>query len=169
MRQRGSIIVYLVLALAILGAVAGLIWWADANIATSAGVKKGEANVTAKWEKANREQRAKEAQQAAGAAQKLEVSRAKSRVVYRTITQDVDRVITRDVYRNVCLDADGLRIANAALNGGADPAAPKPDRPVPGSDVPAGRVWGERSAEIGGDRGVVLRLSTETLRIGGGG
>lgn len=53
-RQRGSIIVYAALALAILAGIGALIWWADANIATSAGVRKGETNITAKWEKANR-------------------------------------------------------------------------------------------------------------------
>lgn len=41
----------------------------------------------------------------------------KARIVYRTITEMVDKIVDRPVYRNVCLDDDGLRLANAALGG----------------------------------------------------
>lgn len=60
------------------------------------------------------------------AAAKLEEAKAKRRVVERTITKEVDRVVEKPVYRNVCLDADGLRVANDALAGevSADPAQP---------------------------------------------
>jgi hypothetical protein len=61
----------------------------------------------------------------------LATERAKSHVVYQTITHEVDHVIDRPVYRSDCLDADGLRLANAALAGQAAPAA------VPASAVPA--------------------------------
>jgi hypothetical protein len=48
----------------------------------------------------------------------------KARIVYRTITEMVDKIVDRPVYRNVCLDDDGLRLANAALGGVAvSPAA----------------------------------------------
>ena len=65
--------------------------------------------------------------------QELEAERAKSKIVYKTVTRQVDKIIDRPVYRNVCLDADGLRDANAALSGsltaasGTDKAVRKPD------------------------------------------
>lgn len=40
-----------------------------------------------------------------------------TRVVYHTITRDVDKIIDRPVYRDRCLDDDGLQLANAALAG----------------------------------------------------
>jgi hypothetical protein len=68
-RARGfaglELLMYAGIALAILAAIGGIIWWADANIETSAGVKRGEANRQALWDKANRDaeqdQRAREA------------------------------------------------------------------------------------------------------------
>ena len=55
-RQRGfGLIIYAVMALAILGALAGLYALVDNSWETSAGIEKGEANITAKWEKENRE------------------------------------------------------------------------------------------------------------------
>jgi hypothetical protein len=47
------------------------------------------------------------------------------------IKVEVEKVVNRDVYRNVCLDDDGLRLVNTALNGGEKPIAGKPDKPVP--------------------------------------
>lgn len=52
-------------------------------------------------------------------------------IVYQTITRTVDRVVDRPVYRADCLDADGLRLANAALAGTA------PDPGIAASAVPA--------------------------------
>lgn len=52
------------------------------------------------------------------------------RVVTQTITHEVTRWRDRPVAHNVCLDADGLRLANAALRGEA-PAGPQPDGAVP--------------------------------------
>ena len=47
----------------------------------------------------------------------------KSDAEYQVIKQRVVKYIDRPVYRNVCLDADGLRDANAALSGAAtDPS-----------------------------------------------
>lgn len=61
----------------------------------------------------------------------LATERQKSHVVYQTITHEVDHVIDRPVYRSDCLDADGLRLVNAAFAGQAASAA------VPASAVHA--------------------------------
>lgn len=47
----------------------------------------------------------------------LETKNAEARVIYRTITRNVDREVEKPVYRNVCLETDGLALANAALMG----------------------------------------------------
>ena len=44
-----------------------------------------------------------------------------------TIIREQIKVVDRPVYRNVCLDGDGVRIANAAKNG---TSAAKPTDPV---------------------------------------
>jgi hypothetical protein len=49
----------------------------------------------------------------------LAKERAKSHVVYQTITHEVERLVDRPRYRSDCFDADGLRLANAALAGQA--------------------------------------------------
>lgn len=67
----------------------------------------------------------------------------KAKVVYRTITKTVDKYIDRPVYRNVCLDADGLRDANAALTEPGSPAS-KPHDAVPEPDA-VGRRDGQGS------------------------
>ena len=46
------------------------------------------------------------------------------------IEKEVQRVVERPVYSNVCLDVDGLRLANAAKNG-TDPGEPKAALPAP--------------------------------------
>jgi hypothetical protein len=50
------------------------------------------------------------------ASAELEAVRGKTEVKYRTITKQVEKIIDRPIYSNVCLDADGLRLANAALS-----------------------------------------------------
>lgn len=150
-RERGSILLYGALALAILAAVGSLIWWADRNIETSAGVERGEANVTAKWEKANREQRAKEAAAANTASTQLETVREKTRTVFRTITQEVDKIVERPVYRNVCLDDDGVQRVNAAIAAGARTAPGEPDRGVPRARSALRWEWSIGAAQA--DRG----------------
>ncbi len=72
--------------------------------------------------------------QANAAIQTLEQKNVAARVVYRTLTQNVDRIIDRPIYRDgVCLDMDGILLANAALGGVA--VAPtnsgKPDGGMP--------------------------------------
>ena len=54
----------------------------------------------------------------------------KERVVYQTITKTVDRLVERPLYSNICLDADGLRELNAAVNG-RDPDTGQPTPAVP--------------------------------------
>lgn len=59
------------------------------------------------------------------AAEIHEGDKTKLRVVYRTITEEVERVIEKPVYRDVCLDDDGLRILRSAV-AGANGAAGEP-------------------------------------------
>lgn len=70
------------------------------------------------------------------AATELEQEDAEAEIVYRTITEQVDRlVLSEPIYRDVCLDAGGLRLANAALAGTA-PDAAEPDPSLPRSLTP---------------------------------
>jgi hypothetical protein len=55
--------------------------------------------------------------QAQSAESDLAIERAKSHVVYQTITHEVDHVIDRPVYLQDCLDSDGLALVNRALSG----------------------------------------------------
>lgn len=55
--------------------------------------------------------------QADAALTTLETQNAKARVIYRTINHDVDKIVERAVYRQVCLDDQGVTLANAALAG----------------------------------------------------
>ena len=141
MNERGSIILYGLIALAVLGTLSGIAY----KIRES-----GKDAIRVEWAEANRAQRERDAKQASTAATKLEVSNVKAKVVYRTITREVDKIVEKEVYRHVCFDADGVRLANAALRGEIAPAA-KPDKPVSGP-VPALR-W-ERSLSVAkADRG----------------
>lgn len=62
-----------------------------------------------------------------------EVRKDEARVVYKTITKRVDRIVDRPIYvTGVCLDADGLQLAQAAITGQApDPGKPDPALPAP--------------------------------------
>lgn len=60
----------------------------------------------------------------------FEKDKTKNATRTRTITVEVDKIIDRPVYRNVCLDADGLQLINAAI-GRRDPAS-QPGHAVPG-------------------------------------
>ena len=62
--------------------------------------------------------------QANDAATKLETAHARIEIKYRTITKEVERVVDRPLYVGVCLDGDGVRLANAALTG-SRPIAPE--------------------------------------------
>lgn len=54
----------------------------------------------------------------------LATERAKSHVVYQTITHEVDRLVDRPVYRADCLDVAGLNLVNQALSGASSTEAP---------------------------------------------
>ncbi len=73
--------------------------------------------------------------QSANASQGLETGNAKARIVYRTIHDQVDHLVEMPIYRNICFDAPGVQLANAALGNVAvtppDPA--KPDGGMPKS------------------------------------
>lgn len=84
-----------------------------------------------------------------GAATGHEADKAKAKVQFRTIYQEVERVVERPVYRNVCLDDDGLRIISAAI--GAKPAASEPAASVPRLKLPGGWFWRIRAAVVPGD------------------
>lgn len=167
MKQRGFIAtfwLYVIAGAAILAAVTGAYFYVDLNWETTAGIARGEEKKQAEWSAAAEAQRGREAEQADNAATKLETDNAKSRVVYKTLTQTVDRYIDRPVYRNVCLDADGLRDANAALRGGqgADPA--KPDKPMPGLKPALRWDRGLGLAQADRSSGAVLRLPAQAPR-----
>jgi O-acetyl-ADP-ribose deacetylase (regulator of RNase III) len=124
MKQRGSILVYGILALAILAMLGGIAY----KIRES-----GKDAVRLEWREAVEAQKQQEQAQITQAGERKEKSDAKAKVVYRTITRDVEKVVTRDVYRNVCLDDSGLLLANAAL-AGPDATAGKPGKPLPQPD-----------------------------------
>lgn len=129
--QRGTILIYGLIALAIIGLLSGIAW------------KIYSAGQTAKqveWDRASTQQAKKETVQSTTAATQLEADNAQAKIVYKTITRKVDKYIDRPVYRAECFDIDGLRDANSALSGqAADP--PKPDYSLSQPDA-AGRRQG---------------------------
>lgn len=136
-----SLLVYGLLALAILGALGGI---------GHAIYEAGADAVRLEWEQANARAREQADARAGDASAGLEVEREKSKVVYRTITKNVDRYIDRTVYKSECFDADGLRDARAAIAGATAPAR-EPDRAVPAAPGAGGRA-GRNGAPVG-DRG----------------
>ena len=137
LRQRGfGLIVYAVLALAILGTLAGI------------GYKireSGKESVRLEWAEANRIARAAEEKKAQAAATKTEAVRVEIRYRTKTITKEVDKLVDRPVYRNVCLDTDGLRLARCAIRGQSADTC-KPDKPLPGSTLSLRWDWGDFAA-----------------------
>ena len=116
-----NLLLYGVVALAILGTLAGI------------GYKvrqSGYDSCKVEWAKESEEQRKREAAASQKAATALEEERAKSKVVIQKRTVYVDKIVDRPVYRNQCFDADGLRCLNAAILG-KDEAGCKPDGAVP--------------------------------------
>ena len=70
-----------------------------------------------------------------GASADLERVLTARRTQQTSIAQKVEQIVVRPVYRNACLDVDGLRAANAALNG--TPASPdEPDTKMPATPTP---------------------------------
>lgn len=130
-RQRGSVLMYSLIAIAILALIAGLVAWADRNIATTAGVNKGKAETQAAWDAAVEDQRAREMKASLEAAAELRDERKKKRTIIEERTVYVNQIVDRPVYRNVCFDDDGVRCANAALLGGTQLGGCKPDGGMP--------------------------------------
>lgn len=62
-----------------------------------------------------------------------EVDRARIRKEFITINREAQRVVEKPVYRNVCLDDDGLRILERAING--EPAAGESASALSGFDL----------------------------------
>lgn len=68
MKQRGfGILIYMILAIVIMGMMYGLFHYVDTHWETSAGVKKGEASRQALWDSANRKAEAEEVARIAAA------------------------------------------------------------------------------------------------------
>lgn len=127
-----SLLLYGLIALAILGALGGIY---------GAGYRSGSDSVMTEWQEASRKQREAEAKQGQKAAEKKETADRKAKIVYRTITNEVERVVEKPVYRSVCLDDDGLRLARDAIRGEVSNPA-KPDQPVRPSAGAGGRDGG---------------------------
>lgn len=153
------IYVYLAAAALILGAFGATYLY---------GRSAGADSVRLEWEEANQVQRAREAATAAEAAERLEGSREKERVVFQTVTKVVDKLVDRPVYRNVCLDPDGLRVARCAIRG-ESPDTCKPDEPVRGTPRHGGRDGGGSLTLDYGDRTILSGLREEAEGAGGGG
>jgi hypothetical protein len=119
-----KIAIYAVLALAIM-----------AMIATGVAKVKawGASEVKAEWDAAVAAQKEVELLRSRTAAKELAEERAKKKTVVRWRTEHVERIIDRPVYRNLCFDADGLCLANAALLG-KNAAGCKPDGGMPAPD-----------------------------------
>lgn len=123
-----NLLLYGFVALAILGAIGGIGYEVR---------KSGYDACKLEWQDAEAERMKDEVGKNFLASAKLEKGNADAKVVYRTITRDVDKVVDRVEYRDVCLDPDGLRLANDALRG-ARAALGEPDGRVPGPDAAGG-------------------------------
>ena len=121
-----SIIVYVVLALAVMGGI---------GVGVHKVKKWGGDEVRAEWNQANEKARAAEAEKSAAAAKALAEALAKRKVITREVIRHVDREIEKPVYRDVCLPPTGVCLANAAINGTvpagcfSDGAVPSPKPP----------------------------------------
>ena len=120
----GKLIVYALLALSLMAMI-------------GTGVYKvkqwGAQEVQLKWDQAVTKQARDDEVKAALAATNREVDRGKTKVIYRTIKEQVATYIDRPIYRTDCFDADGLRDANAALLG-KSPDLPRANVPVPATN-----------------------------------
>lgn len=134
-----TLIIYLVAAAAVLGAIYGAYRWIDGSWETSAGIERGAKDKQGEWDAAVAAQRELERVAAEQASTKLEKGNEKAKVVYKTITRAVDRYIDRPVYRRECFDDSGLRDANRALLGSESTPSGKPDKPLPAPDAAPGR------------------------------
>lgn len=71
------------------------------------------------------------ARKVSAVADAFETTRTAQRVTQRVVVQEVERVVDRPVYRDrECLDADGLRLVNAAAGAPANPGQPDAALPI---------------------------------------
>jgi len=130
-RQRGSLLLYGLVALAIIGTLGAI----TAGI-YSKGKSEGKAEVQAMWDAANKLQRDREAAAIKSATERLEKANDRTRTVYRTINREVEKVVDRVEYRDLpCFDPVLLRLANCAIRG-QSPDSCKPDQPLPRTGTP---------------------------------
>ena len=119
------------------------------------GYEQGVAETNVHWHAAAQAVRQREQAKIKTAEANLEAARAKRKVVYRTITQQVDKIVIR--YRDrECLDPVGLCVANAAI-GGKNADSCKPDEPVRPPTI-TGRWHGRLDLKM--DRGSIGPLSS---------
>lgn len=114
-----GLILYGVAALAVIGALVGAYLYVDHHWETSAGITRGLETMKKNWDYAVAAQKEKESKQIVVAVKQLEIRQAKAKIVYKTITKEVEKVIERDreVYKHVCFEEEGLKLANAAIVG----------------------------------------------------
>lgn len=62
-----------------------------------------------------------------------EKTRTRIQYVDREVTKEIDRVVEKPVYRELCLDADGLRLANEAIAATGPASQPAPAVPASGA------------------------------------
>ena len=131
-KQSGfTLIVYALLALAIIGTLGGIYWRID-----SAAFARGKGEVKAEWDAANEAARAREAASSAKAAADLAAERKKRRTVIQERTVYVDREIPKLVYADRCFTPSGVQCINAAIDG-KSACRPDADGTVPAAK-PAG-------------------------------
>ena len=120
-RNRGfGLLVYLAMVPGILGAIGAMAYKVRQSgyDAAMRAVEEGNAAI-------RRVQQAKIEK----AVEKLEDKKEKTRVIYRTITKEVDKIVVRYADKP-CLDPDGVRAASDALTRTPKPTG-KPDAPLP--------------------------------------
>ena len=127
-----GLLAYGLIALSIIGILSGIGYQIR---------ESGKEAVRLEWAEANKLAREAEEKKANQAATNLEATRVEYRTKYRTITQAVDKIVDRVEYRHVCLDADGLRLANCAILGKSADSC-KPDDGVPKPAPAGGRTGG---------------------------
>lgn len=118
-----GLILYLVLVLGILSTIGLMAYKVRQSGYDAAMVAVEEGNAqTRKVQQAKIEK----------ATERLEEKKEKTRVIYRTITKEVDKVVV--AYRDKpCFDDRGVSVANSALTRQAEPAG-KPDAPLPSTN-----------------------------------
>jgi hypothetical protein len=88
----------------------------------------------------------RELEKSNAAAMDLEQARAQRKVVYRTITKEVERIVAAPGFDRVCFADDAVYAVNSAIRGEA-PAAGKPPDGVPAPKPLVGRT-GRNSPQV---------------------